>query len=596
MIPPNLLEALAVLRLQESVRTLWVDALCINQEDSEEKSVQIPMMSRIYRRAKKVCIWLGPDEHHGAAIQFIKSEVLKLESFEALVQIEGASAGWSAIIDMLQREWFIRRWILQEILFARDSVVYYGSESILWQDFADAVSLFLKVQISTRAISDIMKTDPSYYHVPGWLRYASDLGAGIMIGTSQSLFRVSSDGKNIPLRGLESLVHECQMFQNSESRDTIYALLGLANDTTGIDAAQRDRPYLQSRDVSISGQSQRNRVDPEPKAYPVNYVQSYASHCKDFVEFVIRQCSRRDKTRALDILCRPWAPIPTAGRRLPSWVSTLSEAAFDIYRSPGTSILQRVGRKNCDPLVGPPQSNRSIDSTYYAASRDRGVDLSAMLFQENPNHYSLHISGFIFDSVEEVEVSSQGGVVPAAWVEAFGVGTEDGDTPLPDELWRLLVADRGPNGGTLPAYYKRACKEVIRRCGLRSGAMNLTGLVENEGNPLITDFCQRVLAVVWNRSMIRTRGGRLGLARKHVRKDDLICILYGCSVPVMLRKHVENGQENVGSEQTGVPVGPEEEKTFYELLGECYVYGIMDGEAIEFQEKNSIKSELFELR
>jgi hypothetical protein len=64
----------------------------------------------------------------------------------------------------------------------------------------------------------------------------------------------------------------------------------------------------------------------------------------------------------------------------------------------------------------------------------------------------------------------------------------------------------------------------------------------------------------------------------------------------MLRKHVEHRRENVVSEQTGIPVGPEEEETFYELLGECYVHGIMDGEAIEFQERNSIKSEVFELR
>jgi hypothetical protein len=70
-------------------------------------------------------------------------------------------------------------------------------------------------------------------------------------------------------------------------------------------------------------------------------------------------------------------------------------------------MLQRVGRKNCDPLVGPPQSNRSKDSTYYAASGDRGVDLSTILFQENPNHYSVHISGFIFESVGQVEVQSQ---------------------------------------------------------------------------------------------------------------------------------------------------------------------------------------------
>jgi hypothetical protein len=245
---------------------------------------------------------------------------------------------------------------------------------------------------------------------------------------------------------------------------------------------------------------------------------------------------------------------------------TISDAAFDTYRHQGTS-LYKIGHKNGDPLVGPPQLNRSKYSTYYAASGDFEVDLSTVLFQENSNHYSLHVSGFIFDCVEQVKVPSRGGLVPAGWVEAFGVGSEEEDMPLPNKLWRTLAADRGPNGGTVPAYYKRACKEVMRECGMRSGAMNLSHLINNRRNVLITDFCQGVHAVVWNRRMIRTRGGRVGIARSHVQKDNLICILYRCSVPVTLKKHVENCQENVVGGQIRIPVGPGKEETLYELLG-----------------------------
>jgi hypothetical protein len=162
-----------------------------------------------------VCIWLVQDTHNGAGIQFIKNEVLKLDSFDALSALgNGQSIGdkWRAINDMLHAPWFLRRWILQEILFARDAVVFYGSESIAWQDFADAVSLFLEVQNSASGLSNIMKKDPEYYRVPGWIDYIVSSGAGHMVSTSQSLFRISSDGQKAPLRDLESLVYDCQMF------------------------------------------------------------------------------------------------------------------------------------------------------------------------------------------------------------------------------------------------------------------------------------------------------------------------------------------------------------------------------------------------
>ena len=57
----NLFDALQRLRT-EAPRLLWIDALCINQDDLEEKGNQVARMGHIYRNASRVVVWLGEDE------------------------------------------------------------------------------------------------------------------------------------------------------------------------------------------------------------------------------------------------------------------------------------------------------------------------------------------------------------------------------------------------------------------------------------------------------------------------------------------------------------------------------------------------------
>lgn len=61
-ITPNLFEALLRLRSDDTPRTLWIDALCINQDDLQEKAQQVAHMGRVYSGASQVVVWLGEDE------------------------------------------------------------------------------------------------------------------------------------------------------------------------------------------------------------------------------------------------------------------------------------------------------------------------------------------------------------------------------------------------------------------------------------------------------------------------------------------------------------------------------------------------------
>jgi len=55
----NLRQALWHLRRDDENKVIWIDALCINQDDDEEKGIQVQMMDRIFQEAKRVAVWLG---------------------------------------------------------------------------------------------------------------------------------------------------------------------------------------------------------------------------------------------------------------------------------------------------------------------------------------------------------------------------------------------------------------------------------------------------------------------------------------------------------------------------------------------------------
>lgn len=92
--------------------TLWVDALCINQADVEEKSHQITLMKDVYSKAEKTCVWLGPaaddsdlamatiGELYAARTYVLPDDALSEAQIEAINALQG-------------REWWSRIWVLQ---------------------------------------------------------------------------------------------------------------------------------------------------------------------------------------------------------------------------------------------------------------------------------------------------------------------------------------------------------------------------------------------------------------------------------------------------------------------------------------------------
>ena len=104
----NLHAALLRLRDRDIPRIIWVDAVCINQENEQEKEHQIQSMAKIYGKASRVIVWLGEraDDSDGALEAIRAVDKPTNTSNKEMIQ--------QAILPLLQRPWFRRIWVRQQ--------------------------------------------------------------------------------------------------------------------------------------------------------------------------------------------------------------------------------------------------------------------------------------------------------------------------------------------------------------------------------------------------------------------------------------------------------------------------------------------------
>jgi hypothetical protein len=111
---PNLASAIHDLRNDFSVRTMWIDAICIHQASDAEKSHQVALMGEIYARAKLVVIWLGPSQTISSGEDLSSNSDSLMDIFAAGRIDDRAWAEHASNMEFFcRRKWFRRVWIAQ---------------------------------------------------------------------------------------------------------------------------------------------------------------------------------------------------------------------------------------------------------------------------------------------------------------------------------------------------------------------------------------------------------------------------------------------------------------------------------------------------
>ncbi|KAI1200645.1 hypothetical protein F5X97DRAFT_331832 [Nemania serpens] len=228
------------LRRPDEPRRVWIDAVCINQCDVDERAAQVAIMHHIYRRAGATWVWLGrPDGHSAAAMAYAAA----LDARKHIDEFSHCQYGsnWSrfaektyffdpsyttdidasqlpdlavAIVNFLNRPWFSRVWIQQEASLCENVRVACGSDAVAWEN------IFALAWIMCPRYTE---TWPDYIH-PELSRTINNIQAVRIIQRARHYYFQNLYGHTDITLGFEGLVETVSRYDATDPRDRIYAM------------------------------------------------------------------------------------------------------------------------------------------------------------------------------------------------------------------------------------------------------------------------------------------------------------------------------------------------------------------------------------
>lgn len=493
----NLAQALPYLQLKGMSRTLWVDAICINQQDLAERSQQVKLMADIYGQAEQVIAWLGPEAADSAlAIKTLKHLGLQVEvdlMTGTVAPVPGADNVWAdrmgkfpfdepiwlALEVFFRRAWFERLWIWQEVHARPErTILMCGKDMLPFAAFRKAVYCLGRNGEKSQNFAENMDS--------AWK------------------LCMQRDYALVPL------LYSTNNCKCSDPRDRVYALLGM------VDAAVEE-----------------NFID-------VDYTKNVHEVYQETVIENIKASGRLDLLRS----CEFQGELADLPSWTPDWRRQRRSQEFSSYLASGLS------RADADY-----DENRVLEVTGVMAACIESTHGDNNIFHREVTAqeaiFSIwHLIRDIFDDDSYQTVQSK----LDAHVRTL-CGNDFADRDLsPDSKIRPDVVDVKEALMMLDHSMSKLQPEDAENEQDAERVVTETSLSRS-----VELYLKTVINVCEGRCLVHTKDGHVGLAPGSAQPGDQVGVILGCHTPLVLRRLTDDE---------------------WAVIGECYIHGLMDGEAL----------------
>ncbi|KAL3256204.1 hypothetical protein ABHI18_007769, partial [Aspergillus niger] len=536
---------------------VWVDQLCIRQDDPVEKAEQIRLMKDIYKNASETIIWLGdardrPELLNGAfvllrQIHFRLSHIGDRNIFQHTVentfpqQSFGTPQEQATLASILHRPWFSRVWVLQEATLSSNAVVHCGSNRIPWNDFCDQIAGLARINVLDYFIKHLDASTYDSWHS----RHLLFVALYALFLSIRDALRTSDQHAEFPK--LKHMLHISRCMNAKDQRDRIYAVLGLCSDA--------------------------DRVN-------VSYLPSYSVGCLfyDVALYFLSDSSSACDCKKLSCPSKQLSILGDAGMR------NLNDACFAAFSYPEKQALRNL--PSWVPIwvkTGP----NSLWFNAHNAGYDASGDTAPLIHIDSEGTCSqrLHLVGTVSDEVYICsrpfpnllrDAESSPNVIPpmrlafqvtsmGRWIhEVFNLTQQnipESDPPSRTENFcRTLCANT--------THMESSCLEVIpQRTPITDGRALVRDfqdymsvysfMADNIQQPQIMaanwtalrcyeqgmdKFVFSSIFHVTDRTFFITNTGRTGIGPANIQRKDVVCIFAGAPIPLVLRPTDTLGQ------------------------------------------------------